>query len=165
MPLRESRARQVVFRRETFDVAKEHGVMGARREHRRRFASPWAGDSFVAFVCVLGILNGQGLLTSIPFEAESKTFGPVVPYPNRCKDAFVLTGAALPEGDLVWGLDQWKRSGTRLRTYPATMLFCDGEFLESQPSDFDFLVPAVDARSSPAGPSFGGNGNVGTDVK
>jgi hypothetical protein len=141
-----------MFRPETYEAVKEHGVIGVRHEHRRRFSDLRAGDPFVAFISKLGLLDGHGRLASDPFEADSEIFGPDVSYPHRCKVSFDLTGAASPVGDLLWGLDQWERSGTQLRTHPANMLFCYGGFMEIPPSDFDVLVAemgtSVDRQSS-----------------
>ena len=129
-----------MFRPDTYRCVKKLGTIGARHEHRNRFAEFRSDDLFIAYVSKRGILDGYGRVTSNPFVDDAPIFGPGVAYPNRCRVAFELDGAEAPVGDLLWALERWKGPEMTLRTHPANMLFCYGGFMEITQTDYDFLV-------------------------
>jgi hypothetical protein len=130
----------LMFKPETYEVVKEHGVIGVLHMHRRRFAELADGDKFIAYISRQQVFDGHGTIVGQPYEDLERLWPGRELYPQRCRVAFERVGAQAPAGDLLWELDAWELREKPLNTQPWNMLFCYGGFMEVPESDFERLV-------------------------
>lgn len=141
----------VMFRPETYALAREHGLMGALNMHYRRFAEIKTGDRFVAYISRDRLLDAHGVVTSEPFQEVSDVPKGWIRYTERVRIRFDATGAAVDARDLLWGLSACEKG---IATVPANLLFCKGGFMEITPLDYEWLTGVLKGEPhNPAPPS------------
>lgn len=138
----------VMFRPETYALAREHGLMGALNMHHKRFAEIHAGDRFIAYISRDRLLDAHGEITSEPFQEASDVPKGWVRYTERVRVRFDGTGAGVDARELLWGLSAFENG---LTTSPANLIFCKGGFMEITATDHEWLRGVL-AGKAPGGP-------------
>jgi hypothetical protein len=137
----------LMFRPETYEKVKEHGLIGVNSNQYKRIEAIASGDKFVAYVSRLGLLDGRGTFTSSAFLDVTPVFGKTEIYPYRARVHFELTGAKKEGREMLWGISEFANGG--LKTSPANMLFCRGGFMKITAEDYAFLSRVLDGTWTP----------------
>lgn len=137
----------LMFRPETYELVKKHGVIGVVKGHAVRFAEVLPGDHFVVYVSRLGQFQAHGLVQSSSYTDTTPIFGPASErYCLRARVTFSETGFQRDGRQLLYGLSVF---GKALTTAPTNLLFCSGGFMEITSEDFDWLLGCMTGRIQP----------------
>jgi hypothetical protein len=136
----------LMFRPETYEKVKEHGLIGVNHTQHKRIGQIQPGDRFVAYISRQRIVDGRGVFTSESFVDTEPVFGVREVYPYRARVRFDVTGAAKDAKELLWGLEEFKEGA---KTTPSNMLLCRGGFMAITDEDFDWLTKVLDGTWTP----------------
>ncbi len=133
----------VMFRPETYELAKRHGIIGVAAPHGTRFSEFGTGDKFVIYLSGLQQLDGYGEIVGSPFVDVEPIFGEQRDYPHRCRVGFTKVGCKVDGREALWGLSPF--SG-EMKTVPANYLFLKGGFMGITKADYDWVVGIVEGK-------------------
>ena len=126
----------LMFRPETYEKVKEHGLIGVNGNHGKRIQLLRPGDKFVAYVSRKRVLDAHGEITSESFVDDAPVFGEGTFYPYRARVRFDGTGAAVDAKELLWGLKEFEEGA---KTTPSNLLLCRGGFMAITEGDYRWL--------------------------
>jgi hypothetical protein len=132
----------LMFRPETYEKVKEHGLIGVTSQHHKRIEAIAPGDKFVAYISRERILDGRGEFTTASFIDTTPVFGVREDYPCRARVRFDQMGAKRDGKDALWGLSEFAEGIPK--TSPSNMLFCRGGFMKITPEDYGYLCQVLD---------------------
>jgi hypothetical protein len=137
----------LMFRPETYEKVKEHGLIGVNSNQHKRIEAIAPGDKFVAYISRTRLVDGCGEFTSSAFLDVTPVFGVSEIYPYRARVRFDKVGANKDGKDALWGLSEFATGAPK--TSPANMLFCRGGFMKITAEDYEYLCRVLDGTWTP----------------
>lgn len=135
-----------MFRPETYELVKEHQVIGVITGHRERFSRVRPGDRVVVYVSQRQELDAYGQITSNPFVATEPIFGPrSARHTQRARIELTRTELKRTAKQLPYGVTALESPSTT----PANWFLCSGGFIEITAEDHDWLVGCMEGRIKP----------------
>jgi hypothetical protein len=131
----------LMFRPETYEVARKHGLFGVLSSHQTRFNLIAEGDRFITYISRERLLDGHGIVTSAPYVDDEKIAPKWEFYPIRARARFEAIGCARDAKKALWGLSMCDQP---MKTEPTNYLFCMGGFMEIPQHDYEWLRQVMD---------------------